>query len=276
MLAKLSVLEEKVLKFLLENPEANPREIADGIGISLQRVRIALYKLRDRGYVVRGSRGYVVVRSRLSNELRHELKDEKMLAQQSLIVKIREHIPSQKPTVEETKQANEGKVSIKEVIKSEGFVSRDEFEKTINELKEKINELVEKIHTLERKVNEIAKSLKFSMFKVERKASKEYDELLAILKDRKVMTISEVKEYIRMKSLTKSLEDYIKEHKVKIVADLVVDKDFYQEFISKMPILVTNVKDLRQEEKALLRALIEEGLVYLHAAREYRFIGEEY
>jgi len=266
------MLEEKVLKFLIENPEANPREIADSIGESLQRVRIALYRLRDRGYVMRGPRGYVVVKSRLGDKLRQKLEVEVKPSTEEKV-----ELKPTTPTILTFAEVKPKEEEIKEQIKLEDYVKKSEFEERIRSLEEKVKELSSRIESLESKLNELSKTLKIATLRgMERKVNKEVDEVLILLKDRKVLSIPEIKEYIRNKNPSKSLEDYIKENKVKVIANLVVDKEFYREFINKMPIPVSKVKGLSQEEKALLRALIEEGLAYLHAAKEYRFIGEEY
>lgn len=57
----LGEIEEMVLHYLKENPGSNPRKIADSLGLSLTKVRVALVRLKDRGLVVRTQRGYVAV-----------------------------------------------------------------------------------------------------------------------------------------------------------------------------------------------------------------------
>jgi len=48
-----------VLAFIRDNPGVTPREIADALGMPLWDVRKIIYKLREEGYVVRSSKGYV-------------------------------------------------------------------------------------------------------------------------------------------------------------------------------------------------------------------------
>jgi len=50
-------LEERLLSYLRDHPGSGPREIADALGEPLQRVRLALARLRDRGLVARGEEG---------------------------------------------------------------------------------------------------------------------------------------------------------------------------------------------------------------------------
>lgn len=48
-----------VLAFIRDNPGVTPREIADALGMPLREVRRIIYRLREEGYVVRSSKGYV-------------------------------------------------------------------------------------------------------------------------------------------------------------------------------------------------------------------------
>ena len=48
-----------VLAFIRDNPGVTPREIADALGMPLWEVRRIIYRLREEGYVVRSSKGYV-------------------------------------------------------------------------------------------------------------------------------------------------------------------------------------------------------------------------
>jgi len=54
-----SNIDRLVLSYLQKHPYSKPREIADGLGFSIITVRYALLRLRERGLVVRTSRGYI-------------------------------------------------------------------------------------------------------------------------------------------------------------------------------------------------------------------------
>ncbi len=54
-----SSIDSLVLSYLKKHPYSKPREIADGLGFSIITVRYSLMRLRERGLVVRTSRGYV-------------------------------------------------------------------------------------------------------------------------------------------------------------------------------------------------------------------------
>ena len=57
MLMSSRDLEERLLSYLREHPGSGPREIADALGEPLQRIRVALARLRDKGLVARGEEG---------------------------------------------------------------------------------------------------------------------------------------------------------------------------------------------------------------------------
>ena len=54
-----SSIDSLVLSYLKKHPYSKPREIADGLGFSIVTVRYSLLRLRERGLVVRTSKGYV-------------------------------------------------------------------------------------------------------------------------------------------------------------------------------------------------------------------------
>jgi len=71
-------LEERLLSYLREHPGSGPREIADALGEPVQRIRIALARLRDRGLVARGEEGrYYAVAHLVKGIGRRELRREK-------------------------------------------------------------------------------------------------------------------------------------------------------------------------------------------------------
>ena len=55
---RLGDIEERTLTYLIDHPGSGPREIADATGEPLQRIRLALQKLRDAGLVTRGDEGH--------------------------------------------------------------------------------------------------------------------------------------------------------------------------------------------------------------------------
>lgn len=71
-------LEERLLSYLREHPGSGPREIADALGEPVQRIRLVLARLRDRGLVARGEEGrYYAVAHLVKGISRRDLRSEK-------------------------------------------------------------------------------------------------------------------------------------------------------------------------------------------------------
>ncbi|OYT45753.1 MAG: hypothetical protein B6U85_08350 [Desulfurococcales archaeon ex4484_42] len=242
-------IDKKVLMYLKNNPGATPREIADALGISLNLVRALLRRLRESGYVMKSSRGGYVVR----------------------ITKL--HEESVEYRVEEGETIDTGKGSKSEVIVSD--ITR-ELRDLIKKLMSEIESLRERVGRIEYEINILKKSLQTSPNLRRHEAPSEVkvkgkegtdDKLLEELKSRKVLSIEEAK------SLTyKSLESYITQGYAVPISNYIVLKEFYEEVKKKFPIKVTEVKNLTNEERIVLDAMIKEGMVYLHGGREYRLI----
>jgi len=67
-----------------------------------------------------------------------------------------------------------------------------------------------------------------------------------------------------------SLEYYIDRGDVVVVGDFIVDKQFYESLISRMPIKVDEINALSAKEKILVEAMISEGIVYIDKGKEIK------
>jgi len=235
--------------YLKNNPGATPREIADALGISLNLVRALLRKLRESGYIMKSSRGGYVVR----------------------ITKLHEESV-------ENSVGEEVAIDISKSPRSEVMISdvAREVRDLIKKLMSEIESLRERVGRIEYEINILKKSLQASSNlrrhevpsegKVKGKEGTD-DKLLEELKSRKILSIEEAK------SLTyKSLEFYITQGYAVPISNYIVLKEFYEEVKKKFPIKVTEVRNLTNEERMVLDAMIREGMVYLHGGREYRLI----
>jgi len=237
-------LYEKVLKYLIENPGATPREIADNIGVSISTVRKILYKLRDRGLVRRGETGYIATKVNIEN------------------IKYTENFTTitTEKAQHNTRTYTQEKQNIIEHIDT---MNHKRLYEIISKITKMLNELSAKVNTLEKEVEELRKILRNQ--DVSDKQIRTKDKLSLIIKNRKIMPINEVLGY-----LSKPLEEYVNNGVVIILGNHVIDKEFYESFKSKFPLKIDSIKELTNKEKILLKLLIEEGLIYLHAGREYR------
>lgn len=243
-------IEELVFDFLKENPGSNPRKIAEALGVSYNRVRVALYKLRERGLVIRTEKGYTVAYRAL--RMKGEGKSRLMgKVESDDLRKLSEEVNKL------SKKVNTIEKRISEIL---NLVENIRIETKNLEIAEKrLNKEVELVKSSINKLWEHLGKLKFKGY--------EKDELLSLLSVEKVLSISRAKNIVN-----KPLEEYISENKVILISSYVVDKEFYNEFKKLFPLSVDRVKNLNEKAKALLRAMVDEGLAYLHKGKEYRLI----
>ncbi len=237
-------LYERVLKYLIENPGATPREIADNIGASISTVRKILYKLRDRGLVRRGETGYIATKVNIKNTRRAENFATRAI--EEIQYGTRTHIQKKQDTTEHI-----------------GTTDYKWLYEIISKITKMLSELSAKVNTLEKEVEELRKILRKQ--EISDKQVRVKDKLSLIIRNRKIMPINEILDY-----LSKPLEEYVNNGIIIVLGNHVIDKEFYENFKSKFPLRIDSIKELTNEEKILLKLLIEEGLIYLHAGREYR------
>ncbi len=222
-------IEEKIIKYLKENPGATPRLIADALGIPLNQVRLVLNKLRDAGYVVRiPGEGYYA---------RFRSPDTEM----------------------------EGSNDYLRVgdISGAGLVA--EIKSIVDQLAIRVDKLEKEVKEIKLALEALIKASANSKPRVSHSHEVSEDRLIKEIKSRKVMRMSDA-----LAISSKPIDEYVSTGAVKVVSDLVVDPDFYNNFLSKFPIRKSDILSLTDEERALMNAMIREGIVYLHGGREYR------
>jgi len=244
-------VEELVFDFLKENPGSNPREIAEALGVGYNRIRAALYRLRERGLVIRTEKGYTVA-YRAPRKMRREDKGR-------LVEKVKsDNLERLSEEIDKlSKKVSTIEKRISEIL---NLVENIRIEiKNLEIVEKRLNKEVELVKSRINKLWEYLGKLKFKSY--------EKDEFLSLLSAEKVLSVSRAKNIIN-----KPLEEYISEDKVILVSSYVIDKEFYNEFKKLFPLPVDKVKNLDEKSKALLRAMVDEGLAYLHKGKEYRLI----
>lgn len=217
-------VEQRILRYLRENPGATPRAIADALGISLTQVRVVLNRLRDLGYVTRVPGGGYYARAMQSPANASEVE------------------------VEGTSATPTGVLDVVKRLESE------------------VRELRQRLEKLEKEVRELRITVEsLSRTRVQQTQEQSQDRFTKEVKARKVLKLSEA-----LAIASKPLDEYVKAGVVKVFADLVVDREFFEEFSRKFPIKRAQLNELSDIERELLNSLIKEGLVYLHGGREYR------
>lgn len=223
-----SNIDKLVLSYLQKHPYSKPREIADGLGFSIITVRYALLRLRERGLVVRTSKGYIA---------RSQAKMEAMQ--------------------EGTGDIHGAGDLLKEI---------SELKERIAELEKTLEDTLENLSKLEKEVSELRVFIK--ALQTSGKQQRQRDQFLEKLSQEKLMTIAEARK--EASKQMGSLEYYVDRGEVVIIGDFVVDKQFYESLISRMPIKVEDMNTLSAKEKILIEAMISEGLVYIDKGREIK------
>lgn len=137
----------------------------------------------------------------------------------------------------------------------------------IEELKSMVMELKARVDRLEQEINLLKKGISTHKAR-QSKDRKVTDPLLSILSSKGLVTLSEAR-----KLASKPIEVYVNEGVAIPLGDYLVNPEFLSKFKKKFPLSVGEIEKMSPEERGLLDSLIKEGLVYLHAGREYRIIG---
>lgn len=219
-------VEQRVLRYLRENPGATPRAIADALGISLAQVRAVLNRLRDSGYVTRVPGGGYYARAPPSSDI--------------------------------TPEVNSGKASVTP-IPADTLDILKELEGEVRELRQRLEKLEKEVRELRIVVDSLSKA------RAQQPQEQVQDRFIREIKMRKVLKLPEA-----LAIATKPIDEYVKAGAVKVFADLVVDREFFEEFSKRFPIRKSQLSELSDIERELLNSLIREGLVYLYGGREYR------
>ncbi|MEZ0290707.1 MAG: winged helix-turn-helix transcriptional regulator [Sulfolobales archaeon] len=232
----LNPIDRAVLDYLKRNPYSKPREIADSLGFSLVTVRASLYRLRERGLVVRTSKGYMTRAS-----LKTDISRDEDVAQRD------------------------------QSLESESIKSIKELRERVNDIEKTLQDLTESISKIERELGDmrfiirsIQETLKISIRKTVS------DPLISRLSVEKILSLSEARKYAS--EGLGSLDRYIESGVAVVVGKFVVSKDLYDLVVSQMPINVEKLNYMSAKEKILIEALINEGHAYIDSEHMIRLV----
>lgn len=225
-----SNIDKLVLSYLQRHPYSKPREIADGLGFSIVTVRYSLLRLRERGLVVRTSKGYIA----------------RSHAKRDLAAEETQHEESEEPPT--SKEVSELRERISEI------------EKTLEDALENLSKLEKEVSELRVFIRALQSSGAF--------LRQQRDPFIEKLSREGLMTISEARR--EASKAMGSLEYYVDRGDVIIVGEFVVDKSFYESLMSRMPIKVEDMNSFSAKEKILVEAMISEGVLYIDKGREIR------
>ncbi|MEM2040165.1 MAG: winged helix-turn-helix transcriptional regulator [Zestosphaera sp.] len=229
----------KIIEYLKSNPGAMPREIADALGVSIGMVRIALLRLRELGYVVRSGKGGYVVKSGAGDlGARKSVED----------------------FYEETQKQAKREASAR--AEKDSSTLREHLDIEISELRSEVNELKKIVESLSDRVNKIETEFTLLMksLKTEKKVREEVSEA----------SVDAIVRVDILRNRGVSVDSLVRSGNYVVVGNYVVLHSFMEEFKKRFPISLREVKNLKDEERELLNAMVSEGLAYLHAGKEYR------
>ncbi|MEL9929351.1 MAG: helix-turn-helix domain-containing protein [Sulfolobales archaeon] len=233
----LNPVDRAVLDYLKRKPYSKPREIAEGLGFSLTSVRIALYRLRERGLVVRTSKGYT---ARTTSSI-------------------------------SSSDASNTEILGTVVLREDLLRSFSDLRDRVSELEKSFQDLMDVVGRLEREVGELRLMLR-SIQEILRTNTRKSisDPLLSRLMTEKILSISEARRYASEGLGT--LDRYIESGAAVIVGKFVVSRDLYDLVISQMPINVEKLNSMSAKEKILIETLINEGYAYIDGEHMIRLI----
>ncbi|MEM4646674.1 MAG: hypothetical protein QXR11_03985, partial [Zestosphaera sp.] len=202
-------------------------------------VRIALLRLRELGYVVRSGKGGYVVKSGAGDlGARKSVED----------------------FYEETQKQAKREASTR--AEKDSSTLREHLDIEISELRNEVNELKKIVESLSDRVNKIETEFTLLMksLKTEKKVREEVSEA----------SVDAIVRVDILRNRGVSVDSLVRSGNYVVVGNYVVLHSFMEEFKKRFPISLREVKNLKDEERELLNAMVSEGLAYLHAGKEYR------
>ena len=243
----LSQVDKAILDYLKRYPNSKPREIADALGFSIVVVRSSLYRLRERGYVARTSKGYIAKGSKYSYTREKE-------TQESL----------------ETPSSVESQY-LRDLSNLRNEIS--ELVDRVSEIEKSLQDFGEAIAKLEKQYSELrilVKSLQ-SLYELSQKKSPG-DPFVSKLASEKILSLSEARKYAS--EGLGSLDKYVESGVAVIIGKLVVSREFYEYVVSRLPIEIDKLNELSAKEKILIETLISEGYAYVDPSHVIRLLEQ--
>lgn len=244
--------------FLRDYPGATIKDISSYLGISINLARAVLYRLKNRGVVEKVGSGYILTKS--GEQLVSKSSTPTILAEQQVQPKntlIRGSRGEKQWLKRTSTMGREEKKAVG------GYV--DEIEKNVEVLERKISALENELENIKNELERLKKFLKEVKEGGKEKKSVKKEALEKLPKP--VMPVLDAESILgdKLRSLTYT-------GKIIVIGSLAVDRDYYEEFISKFPISRREAEKLPEHEKILLEEMKKEGKVYLHGGKEYRLV----
>ncbi len=250
----------KVLKYLMENPGATIKDIAQGLSISLGLARAVIYRLKNKGFIEKTGYGYILtsIGEKIVEKQLKRTKEEREEVQQRM---VKEEEIGERRVVEKTSKTPTTTI---ETTKTLGYTSTEmeSLVERVRTIEKTIAGIEETIASLKKELAIIKKALEEKLREKKKSVKKHVSRL-----PKPIMSIIEAQNI-----LGDEARMLVYSGKAVAVGSLLVDIDYYREFLSKFPISVKEAEKMSEQEKLLLEELKNEGRVYLYCGKEYRLV----
>ncbi len=262
-------LTTKILEFFKENPGSGIKDLSQYLSISLGIARSIVYRLKNNGFLAKAGSGYILTSKGewlLERMLEEDTHKQPKRKKETMIP--RESLETMNTGVETGKTNLNQHVTEPLKADSSRSIRVEAGNDTLREVIARIEYLEEKVKKLEESLESITRELR--KLKAEtpivKPAPKRKIEEKKIL-PQKIIYMNEAR------SILGSLFDkLVYQGKIVVIGGLVVDKAFYDEFISKFPLTIKEAEKLSPMEKRLLEEMKREAKVILRAGKRYEVI----
>lgn len=255
-------LTARILLYLSDNPGATIKNLSTTFNVSLKTIRNIIYRLKNNGFIEKTGNGYILTTKGewfVNNILKKRIDVSKeTIREKTPIVNVEE-------SIHETSNKVETETSIKERESIE-----DSFERSsdINVLMNRLEQVEKELEYLRNMLNKLVRELNFLKKNIEdlSRITIKYEEKSIL--PRPVMNIREA-----ISMLGSQLDRFRIEGRVLFIGSIVVDREFYENFVKKFPIDISEIGKLSELEKILLDEMIKDARVIIHSGKQYRLVS---
>lgn len=238
-------LTRLVLEILDSYPGSSLREISQLTGADIVRVREVVERLKLYGMLNKIGDGYVLT-ERGKEYLRATVSKEEAQIK-----------PGETLHEKEVKEEPSKTISPSQPENANGDL--------LNKLNMRVEELERRIADLEKKFYEMENAFR-RLEEVLTKYHSVRQSTQVVTEDVVIPAGDAARKYGSM------IDKWLREGKYVQVGSLIVEASFYEAFKSKFPLKISDSNTLSPMEKILLEEMRKEGLVIVHAGKEYRLV----
>ncbi len=255
-------LTAKILGYINDYPGSTIKDLSIALGISVSMARAIIYRLKNNGYVEKAGMGYYITDKGLW--LLSKMTGGRGEKREKTIEETREE---KEAPIEEKPKGDEDISKVEGIAKGKGLESLieriDTLERRIEDLENRVRDLESYLKRINNKFSSMGRRKGVGGEQVLGRRGVESEKTLPI----PVMSIPDARN--KLGSLYDKL---IYEGRIIEVNTVVVDREFYDEFIKKFPITVKDAEKLPPLEKKLLDEMKKDARVILKAGKRYELV----